>query len=90
MITREDHDWGVVLIARPFTGSLGTLQIRSEIHTPKASKGPVAKIACSGTTMAAPMTVVEARTWANTLQAVISQTSEVVEELKKPKRKRKP
>ena len=72
MITREEHDWGVKLTTRPFSGR--DMQLAAEISHPKPSKGVLVTITFSGTQIPGPLKIVEAQTWVEALRALIDAT----------------
>ena len=81
MIEREEHDWGVQLTVKPFSG-VRTLEIRAEITLPKATRGADAKISFSGVTFAEPLKVIEAQTWVEAMTALIQEVRGVTAEMK--------
>ena len=93
---REVFDWGVRLMARPFSGANASLVIKSEIAVYKTGKGSEVRITFPGTSLTSPLRLLDAQTWNEGMTAIVNETRSVVANMKaeatkagsKPKKKR--
>ena len=84
MIEREDKDWGVRLIGRPFRG-IGKntkMQIQVEISNPTPKRNPQITVVFSGAPVHSPLPLGDAQTWRQTFDAVLAEAKSVAGELK--------
>lgn len=91
MIEREDKEWGVRLIARPFRG-IGkntNMQIQAEISNPTPKRNPQITVVFSGAHAQSPLPLADAQTWRQTYDAVLAEAKSVVEEFKAKRAKRR-
>jgi len=89
MIEREDQEWGVRLIARPFhgIGKNTNMQIQAEISNPTPKRNPQITVVFSGAPPQTPLPLADAQTWRQTFDALLAEAKSVVEELKAKRRK---
>ncbi len=71
MIQREEHDWGVRLIVRPFPPiqKHAEMEIRVDISNPRPKHGPEIKVWFHGTITPEPLVYSESIIWADALRA---------------------
>lgn len=77
MIEREDREWGVRLILRPFQAS--SMQIQAEISNPKPKHHPEIRIVFTGVPVQHPLVPADARTWGQALAAVLAEAQRVAD-----------
>jgi hypothetical protein len=84
MIEREDREWGVRLIAKPFhgPGMNAAMQIQAEISNPKPKRHPEIRIVFTGVPIQHPLVPVDAQTWGQALAAIVAEAKGIAEELK--------
>ncbi len=89
MIERQDQEWGVRLIARPFhgIGKNTNMQIQAEISIPTPKRNPQITVVFSGAPVQSPLPLTDAQTWRGAFDAVLAEAKSVVEELKAKRRK---
>jgi hypothetical protein len=85
MIEREDKEWGVRLILRPFQAS--SLYIQAEISNPKPKRNPETRIVFSGVPIQHPLVPVDAQTWGQALAAILAEAKRSAEELRRRRTK---
>ena len=91
MIEREDKEWGVRLIGRPFrgVGKKTNMLIQAEISNPTSRRNPQITVVFSGAPVPSPLPLGDAQTWRHTFDAVLAEAKSVVEELKAKRSKRR-
>jgi len=89
MIERENQDWGIRLIARPFhgIGKNTNMQIQAEISKPTPKRNPQITVVFSGAPPQTPLPLADVQTWRVAFDAVLAEAKSVVEELKTKRRK---
>jgi hypothetical protein len=86
MIEREDREWGVRLMLRPFQASLHAgMHLQAEISNPKPKRNPEIRIVFNGVPIQHPLVPVDAQTWGQALAAILAEARRVAEELKRKK-----
>ena len=81
-IEREESDWGVRLTARPLAGPNAALTIKAEIASWKQGKGSEVRITFTGTSMAAPLRLLDAQAWNEGMSAILAETRTVLASMK--------
>ena len=93
MIERQDKDWGIRLIATPFstqsTDFHFLMQIEAEIKKPTGRGKPEIRISFLGVPIGKPLLPVDARTWRTAFDAVLTEAERIAKEMKPSKSKRK-
>jgi hypothetical protein len=84
MIEREDKEWGVRLVLRPFQAS--GMQIQAEIS--KTKRNPEIRIVFTGVPIEHPLVPVEAQTWCQALTTILAEAKRIGEELKRGRTKK--
>jgi hypothetical protein len=82
MIEREDKEWGVRLIAKPFQAASmhAGMQIQAEISNPKPKRHPEIRIVFTGVPVQHPLVPADAQTWGQALAAVLAEARRVADE----------
>ena len=91
MIERQEQEWGVRLIARPFRG-IGkntNMQIQAEISNPTTKRNPQITVVFSGAPVQSPLPLADAQAWREAFDALLAEAKSVVEELKAKRAKRR-
>jgi hypothetical protein len=81
-LEREVSEWGVRLIARPFTGANAALVIKAEIAACKPGKGSEVRITFSGTSLTNPLRLLDAQAWNEGMSAIINEARATVANMK--------
>jgi hypothetical protein len=89
MIEREDKEWGIRLIARPFhgIGKNTNMQIQAEISNPTPKRNPQITIVFSAAPPQMPLPLSDAQTWRQTFDALLDEAKSIAEDLKAKRKK---
>jgi len=89
-ITREDHDWGVRLLLRPFPDAhYAGMEISVEITLPRSGRGAEMRTRFTGVPVSNPLRASDVVVWASQLNAIQSEARKIATEMKEPKPKAK-
>lgn len=82
-VKREDHPWGVVLSIQPFrTPQFQAAKIVAEVRM-GSGPNPEVKVWFSGVPATTPITKTDARVWMEAYRAVLSESQQVSDTMKK-------
>jgi len=89
MIERQNRQWGVRLLVRPFSArKYADLEIQADVHKPPTGQRKDIKITFRAPSE--PLRLTDARIWMAAMAAIVEEAEKVAEELapKKPERPR--
>jgi hypothetical protein len=86
-IIREDHEWGVRLLLRPFPDpQYSMMEISTEITLPRAGRGAEMRTRFTGVPVSNPLRATDVIAWVAQLNAIQTEARKIATEMKAPKK----
>ncbi len=84
MIEREESDWGVSLVVRPFAGAKegAAMEIRADVLLPKLPRNSEIRVSFTGVSYTAPLKLMDAQVWSEAMKAILAEARSVAADLK--------